>query len=259
MKLKHTILLFLFLFSSVIGSLAQSKTGIEEIKKMVDAINNRLEKKTPPDGFFLVIQDKDVDQIRAFTIYYFTYKKKDKKLKYHLNVNNESDSGHYFASVLENGKILKIVYSIADAKFIYLVKNIDNVLQVSDENGKLVFLSGSNKTKTTISANAPAEKALTVADVMPKPAFDLGAYLGENLHYPEHAINHNKQGRVLVKFVVNEDGSISDIELVKGFEDECNAEALRVVKNMPNWIPGKLEGKNVKVFFTLPIRFKLTK
>jgi len=256
MKPKRTALSFLLLLS-MITCYAQPKKGVEEIKAMIDGFNTRLEKTKPEDGFFLVIQHKDDDRINFFKIYYYTYTLKDKKLEYQLNAANESDSSHFFASVVEDGKVLKIQYSAAETRIVYLVKKIGDALQLFDENGTLLFPPvNDNAAKPGASANT--EKALTTADVMPKPAFDLGAYLGENLHYPEKARLRNKEGRVLVKFVVNEDGSISDAELLRGFNDECDEEALRVVRNMPNWIPGKVDGKNVKVYFTLPLRFKLT-
>lgn len=92
---------------------------------------------------------------------------------------------------------------------------------------------------------------------MPVSQYDLGAYLSTNLHYPKKAREKNIEGRVLVKFVVNEDGHISDCEITKGVSKELDEEALRVVKNMPPWKPGIQNGKAVKVYFTLPIVYKL--
>ena len=100
-------------------------------------------------------------------------------------------------------------------------------------------------------------KDSTVFGEKPYPDYDLANYLGEHLHYPEKARRWNNQGRVLVKFVVNEDGSVSDVSVIKGIKGGCNKEAMRVVSNMPPWNPGKLNGKPVKVYFTLPIVFKL--
>jgi protein TonB len=82
-------------------------------------------------------------------------------------------------------------------------------------------------------------------------------YLAENIHYPDSAIEHNIEGRVIVKFVVNEDGRISDCEIVKRVDKDCDEEALRVVKKMPRWKPGIQNGKAVRVYLTLPIVFKL--
>ncbi len=83
-------------------------------------------------------------------------------------------------------------------------------------------------------------------------------YLSKNLKYPETAKDAGNEGRVIVEFIVNEDGTIGETKVVKALEDESlNEEALRVVSEMPAWEPGKQNGENVKVAFTLPIQFKL--
>jgi protein TonB len=106
--------------------------------------------------------------------------------------------------------------------------------------------------------NAPAAPAIfNYVEQMPAPSFDMGAYLNKNIVYPEAAREANIEGRVIVKFVVTEDGSISDVQIVRGIDGGCNEEAVRVVKAMPKWKPGKQNGKPVKVYFTLPISFKL--
>ena len=95
-------------------------------------------------------------------------------------------------------------------------------------------------------------------EVVPKANYDLGQYLSENLHYPDTARVHNIEGRVVIKFIVNEDGHISDCTVVTGIGGGCDEEGLRVVKSLPPWVPGEQDGKKVKVYFTLPIAFKLT-
>jgi len=92
---------------------------------------------------------------------------------------------------------------------------------------------------------------------MPTAGYDMNAYLDKNLHYPEAARENNIQGRVTVKFVVNEDGHISGVEVVRGIGGGCDEEAKRVVSAMPPWKPGKSNGQAVKVYFNLPIAFKL--
>ena len=92
---------------------------------------------------------------------------------------------------------------------------------------------------------------------MPVATFDLNKYISENMQYPDSAKAHNIEGRVVVKFVVDVDGSITDCKIMKGIDKDCDDEALRVVRAMPRWKPGTIDGKPVKVFFTLPIVFKL--
>ena len=82
-------------------------------------------------------------------------------------------------------------------------------------------------------------------------------YLQENIKYPEQAKNNGVQGRVIVQFVVNKDGSISNDTVVRSVDPLLDAEAIRVVRNMPNWTPGKQKGEAVRVRFTLPVTFRL--
>lgn len=82
-------------------------------------------------------------------------------------------------------------------------------------------------------------------------------FIQQNIVYPQEARDAGLEGMVVIQFNVNEDGSLSDAEIARGVDMGCSEEALRVVESMPDWIPGKQNGKNVKVKFTLPVRFKL--
>ena len=85
----------------------------------------------------------------------------------------------------------------------------------------------------------------------------LSQYLNRNIRYPSCALENNIQGRVVLKFIVRVDGSISNIEIVKSLDPECDKEAIRVVSSMPKWKPGKLNGKPVSCHFTCPVIFRL--
>jgi TonB family protein len=82
-------------------------------------------------------------------------------------------------------------------------------------------------------------------------------FLQENIKYPEEAKKAGIQGKVFVTFVIQADGAVTDVKILRGIGGGCDEEAWRVVKMMPNWIPGKEKGKNVAVQFNLPINFKL--
>ncbi len=83
-------------------------------------------------------------------------------------------------------------------------------------------------------------------------------YLSENVKYPTIAADNGIQGRAVCSFVVNKDGSISDVEVVRsGGDPSLDKEALRVIKSMPKWKPGTIKGKPVRVKFTLPVNFSL--
>lgn len=82
-------------------------------------------------------------------------------------------------------------------------------------------------------------------------------WLSQNVRYPEAAQQNDVQGRVVVKFVVEKDGSIGAATIVKGVDKDLDREALRVVKKMPKWQPGKNNGVAVRSYFNLPVVFKL--
>ncbi len=82
-------------------------------------------------------------------------------------------------------------------------------------------------------------------------------YLSENIKYPVVAQENGIQGRVVVSFVVERDGSITDVRVVKSVDPSLDKEAMRVVKGMPNWIPGKQNGSAVRVKYNVPVAFRL--
>ena len=94
------------------------------------------------------------------------------------------------------------------------------------------------------------------------PAFPGGneglmKFLSDSTRYPVVAQENGIQGRVIVNFVVEKNGSLSDFQIVKGVDPSLDNEALRVLRLMPDWIPGKQKGENVRVRFTLPVVFRL--
>ena len=82
-------------------------------------------------------------------------------------------------------------------------------------------------------------------------------WLSDNIKYPVTAIENKIQGRVICNFVVEKDGTISDVKVVRGVDATLDKEAVRVIKSMPKWKPGKQRGQNVRVRYTLPVVFKL--
>ena len=82
-------------------------------------------------------------------------------------------------------------------------------------------------------------------------------YLGKNIKYPTIPQENGTQGRVTVQFVVNKDGSIVDVKVIRGVDPYLDKEAIRVISTMPKWIPGKQRGVPVRCKFTVPVTFKL--
>jgi protein TonB len=101
------------------------------------------------------------------------------------------------------------------------------------------------------------EKAVGYASEMPSFNGDIKDYLRRNLRYPEMARTNGVEGRVYVQFTVETDGSVTDVNLKRGAQRSLDEEALRVIRSMPRWKPGKNNGRAVRVFLTLPIYFQL--
>ena len=106
-----------------------------------------------------------------------------------------------------------------------------------------------------------ADKVYEEVDQMPEfPGGQsaLKKYLSDNIKYPALAAEYGKQGTAIIQFVVNADGSISDVEVARSAGDSSlDKEAIRVVKSMPKWNPGTQNGVPTKVRYTLPVTFKL--
>ncbi len=86
---------------------------------------------------------------------------------------------------------------------------------------------------------------------------ELLRYIAENLKYPSIAQENGIQGRVVLRFVVTKNGTVGEVQVLRSLDPACDKEAVRVVKSIPKWIPGKQNGNNVAVWFTLPVTFKL--
>ena len=118
---------------------------------------------------------------------------------------------------------------------------------------------------------ADLKQVVTQAEPEPEKVFDmveqmptfpggqqeLMSYLGKNIKYPTIAQENGTQGRVIIQFVVERDGTITDVRVARGVDPYLDKEALRVVKSMPKWKPGKQRGKPVRVSYTVPVIFKL--
>lgn len=116
------------------------------------------------------------------------------------------------------------------------------------------------KVEVAVEAAPKEEQIFTVVEQQPEFSGGmaaLGQYLQKNLRYPAAAQRANISGRVFVSFVVNTDGSIQDVQVLKGLGFGTDEEAKRVVQAMPKWRPGKQSGRPVRVKFNLPINFTL--
>jgi len=114
-----------------------------------------------------------------------------------------------------------------------------------------------------VKAKKPEEAEKPFDGVEQMPEFpggmpELMKFLQENVKYPEEAMKNGIQGRVVVQFIIEKDGSISGAEVIKKVNEHLDAEALRVIGEMPKWTPGKQKGEAVRAKFTLPVTFRLS-
>lgn len=149
------------------------------------------------------------------------------------------------------------------------VKNQEDVLENEAAVGAVDITEGTNDLNKVIiqeqviaAPKVEDEQPVSIAMVEQKPEFPGGEaamykWLGDNIVYPSAASEEGVQGRVVVEFVVGKDGSISNVKVVRPRHPALDKEALRVVKAMPKWLPGRNNGQPVKVTYTLPVTFKL--
>lgn len=100
-------------------------------------------------------------------------------------------------------------------------------------------------------------KVFTVAEQMPSFKGNVNQWLSQNLTYPAVAAENGIEGRVIVKFVVEKDGRVTDVQVVRSVDPALDREAVNTVKRMPKWNPGMNNGQPARVWFTLPVNFKL--
>ena len=119
-----------------------------------------------------------------------------------------------------------------------------------------------HKDEIIVEEKKPVEenKVFTAVEQMPQfpgGEAELMKYIQKNLKYPPVAMENNIQGRVVVQFVVTKTGKIGEVKVARGKDPDLDKEAVRVVKSLPDFIPGKMNGQAVNVWYTLPITFKL--
>jgi protein TonB len=114
--------------------------------------------------------------------------------------------------------------------------------------------------KEVVIEEEKADQIFDVVETQPNPPGGMSGwnkYLSDNLKYPTQARRMGVEGTVIVVFVINTDGSIQDVEVLRGIGGGCDEEAVKIVKAAPKWDPGKQRGKPVRTRMRLPIRFKL--
>jgi TonB family protein len=197
---------------------------------------------------FVVKKDGSVDQAKVINgIGYGCDEEAVKAVR-----NSKWNPGKEQGKPVDVRLVLPVAFALSDQKRVDLLNRsiarpaIEGQNQQTDEN--------------QLPPPPPPRIVYPVAEVQPQPTGGMSAlmrYLNENIHYPEEASKKGIEGKVVVEFVVNTDGSIDEVEVRKGISKECDEEAVRVVKAMSAWKPGVDKGEPVNVRMALPINFKL--
>ena len=135
-----------------------------------------------------------------------------------------------------------------------------SVADVKGTSDKGVDIAELREHKVIVEEKPVEEKPFVTVEQMPTfpgGEMEMQKYIANNLKYPVVAQESGIQGRVTVRFVVSKTGAIENVTVIRGIDPSCDKEAIRVVKSMPKWVPGKQNGLNVPVYFTLPIVFRL--
>ena len=143
---------------------------------------------------------------------------------------------------------------ISNSKFSDLAEIVQTVVEKND----VQDLNSANNVQTVALQDTAVFEVVEVPPRFPGGEIELMKFISRNVKYPDDAKEAGMAGRVIVKFVIDKDGSISDATILRSVYPSIDAEALRVVNAMPKWNPGKVKGEPVKVKYTLPLSFSLS-
>jgi TonB family protein len=161
-------------------------------------------------------------------------------------------------------KLLFVIPALLLAGFLLTSGTLSNTVGAKTQLTPGIISQISSPAVDTVKKEVPAdnsgngEEVFTIVENQPEYTGGDEArvkFLQANIKYPEDALKAGIHGTVFVTFVVEKDGKITHVKVLRGIGKSCDEEAYRVVKMMPNWIPGKMKGKNVAVQYTLPIKF----
>lgn len=143
-----------------------------------------------------------------------------------------------------------------------LLVNAQNTFSKQIESTEEGYIAVERASSLSPDMSQQKEQVYTSVEVMPEYPGGPNAlleYIKANLKYPERAAKDKVEGRVVLRFVVSKKGEVKDVTVLRSLETQCDEEAMRVVREMPTWTPGKQNGKDVEVYYTLPILYKLQK
>lgn len=223
---------FIWLFKNELQRVHEFQADEYVLKSGIDA-----------QKYQLLLIKKSVGELRFNLANNFSRRDLSKRIK--MMVNEKSKSGMKW----------KYAYIIPLAVAMIFVVGNSNKVNAKD-------LSQANNVENTKDVSIHQQDTTVYYVVDEIPTFPGGpkgmmTFLGNNVSYPKSASDAGIEGRVIVSFIVETDGSVSNIAVVRSVDPALDVEAIEAVKKMPKWIPGKTEGETVRVSYTLPILFRL--
>ena len=159
----------------------------------------------------------------------------------------------------ESSRLRMVITSIGFMMVFAIVTiSCSNNIEKDESNGKAAQVVNIPENPTKVDDSG--KEVYTIAETMPEypgGESELFKFMGNNIIYPEQAKTENIEGKVYVQFMVDSEGNVVDVSILRGIGGGCDEEAMRVVKLMHNWIPGEQDGRKVNVQYNLPINFKL--
>jgi len=239
--MKKILISILFLFQIAIVH-AQDTTYLDQNSTKVKSIEK---------AKFYEVVTKNPDNKGAIQKIYFISGQAYRQISYSNLKKRERDGK--FMEWFENGVLkteIDFKKGFKDGQFITYWPNSKTKRFDTFENNKLISGKCFNEEGEEVNY-FDYERA----PIFPSGPHGLNQYISSNLVYPVSA--KAIEGTVVVKFVVSQDGSITDVSIKQSVDTNLDREALRVVKNMPKWLPGLIDGNPVNVYFNIPIKFKL--
>ena len=151
-------------------------------------------------------------------------------------------------------------YSFDELYAMHRVDTVDTIEMHDKRHRTIIVENVYENPSVSNTANGNDDTVYRSVEQMPRfPGGEaaLMKYLESHINYPPEAAKNNVQGHVIVQFVVKKDGSIGEVKVVRSLDKDLDKEAIRVIKSLPNFTPGRQDGKAVSVWYTLPVTFKL--
>ncbi len=217
-----------------------------------------------------IAESKPKDEIEQVTVAIETADQEEEEEEEVQERYEEPEPEALPEEILNTVKVTEILIAQdEDVKAEDEIKSADELQQTETAFGQTNFDQGTDdrnvvrehKDEVIVEEKTPEpEQVFTAVEQMPTfPGGDaeLMKYLSSHINYPPMAMENNIQGRVIVQFVVTKTGKVGEVKVVRSVDRDLDREAVRVVKSLPDFIPGKMNGQPVNVWYTLPVTFKL--